>query len=101
MELEYLNNDNRLNDLIILKKNGKLIIFEPYSSVLLQLATLVMKHEGFDFTVNVWDEKNPKSDEKDVWAGNIAVPNLIFVFSLNNSNLSLNRFDVYKTHNYL
>ena len=62
----------------ILKKDGKLIIFEPYSSVLLQLATLAMKHEGFDFTVNVWDEKNPKSDEKDVWAGNIAVPNLIF-----------------------
>ena len=23
-----------------------------------------MKHEGFDFTLNVWDEKNPKSDEK-------------------------------------
>ena len=62
----------------ILKKDGKLIIFEPYSSVLLQLVTLVMKHEGFDFTVNVWDEKKPKSDEKDVWAGNIAVPNLIF-----------------------
>ena len=37
-----------------------------------------MKHEGFDFTVNVWDETNPKSDEKDIWSGNIAVPNLIF-----------------------
>ena len=62
----------------ILKKDGKLIIFEPYSSVLLQCATLIMKHEGFDFTVDVWDEKKPKSDEKNVWAGNIAVPNLIF-----------------------
>ena len=62
----------------ILKKNGKLIIFEPYSSILLQVATMVMRHEGFDFTINVWDEKNPKSDEDDVWAGNIAVPNLIF-----------------------
>ena len=50
----------------ILKKNGKLIIFEPYCSVLLQLATTIMKHEGFDFTVNVWDEKKPKSDEKNV-----------------------------------
>ena len=37
-----------------------------------------MKHEGFDFTVNVWDEKNPKSDEYDVWDGNIAITNLIF-----------------------
>jgi len=62
----------------ILKKKGRLIIFEPYSSVLLQLTTLVMRHEGFDFTIDVWDEKKPKSDEKDVWAGNIAVPNLIF-----------------------
>ena len=62
----------------ILKTNGKLIIFESYSSVLLQLVTIIMKHEGFDFTIDVWDEKNPKSDEKDVWAGNIAVSNLIF-----------------------
>ena len=39
-----------------------------------QLATTIMKHEGFDFTLNVWDEKNPKSDENDAWHGNIAVP---------------------------
>ena len=62
----------------ILKKNGKLIIFESYCSLILQLATIIMKHEGFDFTLNVWDEKNPKSDEKNAWHGNIAVPHLIF-----------------------
>ena len=37
-----------------------------------------MKHEGFDFTLNVWDEEEPKSDEKNAWHGNIAVPHLIF-----------------------
>jgi len=62
----------------ILKKNGRLIIFEPYCSVVLQLLTIFMKHEGFDFTMNVWDDKNPKSDEHDLWAGNAAVTNLIF-----------------------
>ncbi len=62
----------------ILKKGGKLIIFESYCSILLQMAVFVMRHEGFDFTVDVWDEKNPKSDEDNVWAGNIAVSNLIF-----------------------
>ena len=62
----------------ILKKGGKLIIFESYCSIAFQLATIIMKHEGFDFTMNVWDEKNPKSDEHDLWAGNIAVPHLIF-----------------------
>tara|TARA_B100001093_G_C26013532_1_gene670734 strand:- start:193 stop:534 length:342 start_codon:yes stop_codon:yes gene_type:complete len=37
-----------------------------------------MKHEGFDFTKNVWDEDNPKSDENNAWHGNIAVPHLLF-----------------------
>lgn len=62
----------------ILKKNGKLIIFESYCSLVFQLATIIMKHEGFDFTVNVWDDKHPKSSENDAWSGNIAVPHLIF-----------------------
>ena len=62
----------------ILKKGGKLIIFESYCSIMFQLATIIMKHEGFDFTINVWDEQNPKSDADDLWAGNIAVPHLIF-----------------------
>ena len=62
----------------ILKKDGKLIIFDSYCSILLQLVMILMKHEGFDFTINVWDAKNPKSDEQDVWDGNIGVTNLIF-----------------------
>ena len=62
----------------ILKKNGRLIIFEPYCSVTLQLVTILMRHEGFDFTVNPWDNKIPKSSEDDAWHGNIAVSNLIF-----------------------
>jgi len=62
----------------ILKKNGKLIIFESHCSIMFQIATTIMKHEGFDFTLNVWDEENPKSDEDDAWHGNIAVPHLIF-----------------------
>ena len=62
----------------ILKKDGKLIVFESYCSIFFQLATLIMKHEGFDFTLNVWDEKNPKSDEENAWHGNIAVPHLLF-----------------------
>ena len=62
----------------ILKKDGKLIIFESYCSLIFQIATILMKHEGFDFTLDVWDEENPKSDEKNAWHGNIAVPHLIF-----------------------
>jgi len=62
----------------ILKKGGKLIIFESYCSIIFQIATILMKHEGFDFTLDVWDENNAKSDENNAWHGNIAVPHLIF-----------------------
>lgn len=62
----------------ILKKNGRLIIFEPYCSILFQLATIIMKHEGFDFTLDVWDEKSEKSDINNAWHGNVAVTHLIF-----------------------
>lgn len=62
----------------ILKRGGRLIIFDAYCSLTLQLIIILMKHEGFDFTINVWDETNPKSDEKDIWDGNIGVTNLIF-----------------------
>lgn len=62
----------------ILKKKGKLIIFESHCSLAFQLITIIMKHEGFDFGVNVWDENEAKSDENNAWHGNIAVPHLIF-----------------------
>lgn len=62
----------------ILKKNGKLIIFEPYCSVVTQIVTIIMRHEGFDFTLDVWNENQAKSDISNAWHGNIAVPNLIF-----------------------
>ena len=61
----------------ILKKEGKLIIFESYCSIFSN-CNYNNEHEGFDFTKNVWDEKDPKSDEQNAWAGNIAVPHLIF-----------------------
>ena len=62
----------------ILKRGGRLIIFESYCSVVFQIVTMIMRHEGFDFTVDVWDEEKAKSDENNAWHGNVAVPHLIF-----------------------
>ena len=71
--VKFLEEMNR-----ILKKKGKLIIFEPYCSIIFQIITFIMKHEGFDFTVNVWEDKKPTSDELDAWSGNVAVTHKIF-----------------------
>ena len=62
----------------ILKKNGKLIIFDAHCSVMLQIVLMLMKHEGFDFTKDVWDRKEPATEDEDLWEGNSAIPYLIF-----------------------
>ncbi len=62
----------------ILKPNGKLIIQEAYCSIIFQLITILMRHEGFDFTKDIWSEKESMSDKNNIWSGNIAVPHLIF-----------------------
>jgi SAM-dependent methyltransferase len=62
----------------ILKKNGKLIIQDAHCSFVFQIITMIMRHEGYDFTKNVWSETVPVTDENDLWSGNIAVPHLIF-----------------------
>tara|TARA_B100000686_G_C16705307_1_gene925883 strand:- start:19 stop:822 length:804 start_codon:yes stop_codon:yes gene_type:complete len=62
----------------ILKKDGKLIIQDAYCSIIFQIVTIIMRHEGYDFTKDVWSESVPVTDEDDLWAGNIAVPHLVF-----------------------
>ena len=62
----------------ILKKNGKLIIFDAHCSVLLQLILILMRHEGYDFTKDVWNKEIPATHADDLWAGNSAIPYLIF-----------------------
>ncbi len=71
--LKFFNEMHR-----ILKKGGKLIIFDAHCSILLQLVLIIMRHEGFDFTKNVWDQKNPSTEIDDLWSGNSAIPYLIF-----------------------
>ena len=62
----------------VLKKGGKLIIFDAHCSILLQLVLILMKHEGFDFTKNVWSLNEPSTGINDPWSGNSAIPYLIF-----------------------
>ncbi|MDC0059567.1 class I SAM-dependent methyltransferase [Pelagibacteraceae bacterium] len=62
----------------ILRKDGKLIIQDSYCSIVFQLITILMRHEGYDFTKDVWSESTPVTDVDDLWSGNIAIPQLIF-----------------------
>jgi len=71
--LKFFNEMHR-----ILKKGGKLIIFDAHCSTTLQIILILMRHEGFDFTKNVWSLKTPATSKEDLWSGNSAIPYLIF-----------------------
>ena len=84
-----------LNEMFrILKPGGKLIIQEAHCSIVFQLVTIIMRHEGFDFTKNVWDEKSPATDEKDLWSGNSAIPYLLFNNKKNFDSHLGNKFEI-------
>jgi hypothetical protein len=37
-----------------------------------------MRHEGYDFTINVFDPNLICTDPNDLWSANCAIPNLLF-----------------------
>ena len=37
-----------------------------------------MRHEGFDWTKDIWNESIPATNDKDLWSGNNAIPHLVF-----------------------
>ena len=62
----------------ILKPGGHLIIQDVNCSKMLRILLILMNHEGYDFTIDVFDERNICTDSEDLWAGNNAIPNLLF-----------------------
>jgi len=72
----------------ILKKDGKLIIHEIYMSLLFQIIMVIMKHEGWDWSTDIWSETIPATGDEDIWSGNNAIPHLAFDdINVFNSNL--------------
>lgn len=62
----------------ILKPGGKLIIQEINCSSVMRYLLRLMRHEGFDFTINVFNPNIICTDPEDLWSANCAIPNLLF-----------------------
>jgi len=71
--LIFLNEMHR-----ILKKKGKLIMFEPNGSILLRIILFITQHENFDQNIDIWNYKKPTKKSNNPWIGNNAIPDLIF-----------------------
>ena len=62
----------------VLKNNGYIIIQEINTSLLMRLLLKVMRHEGWSYQINIFDENQTANDPEDPWSANCAIPELLF-----------------------
>lgn len=62
----------------ILKPGGRLIIQEVHTSILMRLILRLMRHEGYDETVDVFDKSKPCNQPSDPWSANCSIPKKLF-----------------------
>ncbi len=62
----------------VLKPGGVLLIQEINTSLLMRCLLKLMRHEGWSYDIDVFDETTPTNDPSDPWSANCAVPELMF-----------------------
>lgn len=62
----------------VLKADGILLIQELNTSLLMRSLLRLMRHEGWSYDVDVFDEQAIVNDKHDLWSANCAVPELLF-----------------------
>ena len=62
----------------ILKPGGVLLIQEINCSLMMRIVLRLMRHEGYNYDVNVFDPELICTDPQDLWSANVAIPNLLF-----------------------
>lgn len=61
-----------------LKPNGLVLIQEINTSLMMRALLRVMRHEGWSYEVDVFDESAVANDPRDPWSANCAIPELLF-----------------------
>ena len=62
----------------VLKNNGFIIIQEINTSLLMRILLKVMRHEGWSYKIDIFDENQIANDPNDPWSANCAIPELLF-----------------------
>ena len=61
-----------------LKPGGRIIIQDMCNSLIMKLALRIMRHEGWDDTVDVFSPKAICNQADDPWSANCSIPDLLF-----------------------
>jgi SAM-dependent methyltransferase len=62
----------------VIKPGGLLLIWDLNTSLALRMLLRLMRHEGWSYDVDVFDEKVIANDPSDPWSANCAIPELLF-----------------------
>jgi len=62
----------------ILKPEGKLLIQDINTSIIMRFLLKIMRHEGYDESIDVFNDIGPLCDENNLWAANCSIPKLLF-----------------------
>ena len=62
----------------VLRPNGIILIQEINTSLMMRFLLKVMRHEGWSYDVDVYDETKIANDPADPWSANCAIPELLF-----------------------
>ncbi len=62
----------------VLKPGGRLLIQEINASLAMRALLRLMRHEGYSYEVDPFDETVICTDPNDLWSANCAIPNLLF-----------------------
>lgn len=62
----------------VLKPGGLVLISEVNTSLLMRTILRIMKHEGWSYDVNVFDENVVCNQPHDPWSANTAIPEMLF-----------------------
>ena len=61
-----------------LRPGGKIIIQEINTSLIMRFFLKLMKHEGWSYQVNIFDDQEIANNPSDLWSANCAIPELLF-----------------------
>ena len=61
-----------------LKKEGVIVISEIYTSFLMKALLRLMRHEGWDYSADVFSGAHPANNPGDPWSANCAIPELLW-----------------------
>lgn len=62
----------------VLKPGGVMLIHDTHTSFFLRCALRLMRHDGWSYEIDVFDEHAIANNEEDPWSANAAIPELLF-----------------------